>query len=636
MKNLYLFQPSGIISKSVFLPYSIGTLAAYAFEHEEIKSYYNLCDFIFIKKPIDEVMAKIDNPCVAGFSCYMWNIEYNLVLAQKIKEKWPECKIVFGGPQIPDSTEYLDNHSFIDILIHGEGERIFYLLLLHLMSDKKLDDINGLSFRADGKTVKTPKAAPFPLDSLPSPYTAGMFDAIVNDPEYASVEFDAVLETNRGCPYGCIYCYWARSGTNFRIFSMDRVKKDIEWLGKNKIRYSACVDSNFGILDRDEEIADYVIETRKKYGYPQRFETASDKNKSDLTFRINQKLERENLNVGVSLAVQSLSPKTLEAIGRKNMSANQFASELSKYRKHNINTYTDIMLGLPEETLESFCKGLFEVIEAGQHYSITIHRCEVFPNTPIYTDEIMEKYKIKTVSSQLCQKHSIADKNLDFSSRSCIIVGTSTMTTQEWYTAERISFCAQSFHSMGLLRFFAVYLRKAKNISYYDFYMNLYKWIESESAVVKRLLDHTCEKFIPFLEGRSNLYFTDERFGNLYWGFEEALYLCSAAEIDAFYDDIKNYLLRYFDDEALFDDLMQYQKEMIPQPSQAEKTIKTLYDWHEYFRLIFDSEVTCPEKKKTSLRIAESETDNWFDFARIVAWYGRRNGKCVNSAEYVD
>ncbi len=40
MKNLYLFQPSGIISKSVFLPYSIGTLAAYAFEHEEIKSYY--------------------------------------------------------------------------------------------------------------------------------------------------------------------------------------------------------------------------------------------------------------------------------------------------------------------------------------------------------------------------------------------------------------------------------------------------------------------------------------------------------------------------------------------------------------------------------------------------------------------
>ncbi|MBQ4339352.1 MAG: radical SAM protein [Clostridia bacterium] len=635
MKNLYLIQPSGIISKSVFLPYASGTLAAFAFQHESIKSNYRLCDFIFIKNSIAEAFAKIDNPFVAGFSCYMWNIEYNLELARQVKEKWPECTIIFGGPQIPENTEYLDKYSFIDILIHGEGEMPFYLVLEQLIGDKDFSVIDNISYKKDGKSFKTKKAPPCPLDDFPSPYETGLFDSIVNNPEYKDLSLDAVVETNRGCPYGCIYCYWARSGSVFRTFPMRRVKNDLEWLARNKIKYCLCADGNFGIIDRDEKIADYAIEVRKKYGYPHRFETASEKNKTDAAFRINQKLEIAGLNRGVCVAVQSMNEKTLEAIGRKNLSVNKFAQELNKYRKHNINTYTDLMLGLPEETLESFCKGLFDIIEAGQHYSITVHRCEVFPNTPIYSDEIRNKYKIKTMRSQLCQKHNNVNKDLDFSSRSEVIIGTDAMTPQEWYTAERISISVQSFHSMGLLRFFAVYLRKAHNVSYYDFYMKLYDWIENESRVLKRLLDHTCENFVPFIEGKSNLYFADERFGSIYWDFEEALFLCSVAEFEAFYDDVKSYLGRYFDDAELFNDLLRYQKEMIALPCKDERIFETQYDWHEYFRLIFDPAVTHPEKKKTALKIPVSETDNWFDYARVVAWYGRRDEKSINPAEYV-
>ena len=75
MKNLYLVQPSSNLSDSVFLPYSVGSLAAYALKHEKIKSKYNLCDFVFMKLPVDEVVSEMNNPCAVGFSCYMWNIE---------------------------------------------------------------------------------------------------------------------------------------------------------------------------------------------------------------------------------------------------------------------------------------------------------------------------------------------------------------------------------------------------------------------------------------------------------------------------------------------------------------------------------------------------------------------------------
>ncbi len=630
MKNIYLIQPNSMLSTAVYLPYSVGSIAAYSFQFEEINKHYILHDFIFLQNSIPDMLEEIEDPFIIGFSCYMWNIEYNLALAKAIKEKWPDCVIVFGGPQIPDSTEYVEEYGYIDITIHGEGEIAFYSILIELLKDNNLSKINNISYRDNGIAIKTPKKAPENIDNFPSPYAMGMFDGLLKNEKYKNIKFDAILETNRGCPYGCIYCYWARSGSSFRKFPMERVKKDIKWMATHNIAYCVCADSNFGILDRDEEIADYVIEMKNKYGCPEKFETASAKNKDEFTFRINLKLEKSGLNRGISVAVQSMSPKTLEIIGRKNMSVNNLSEQLQKYRKHNIDTYTDLILGLPGETLDSFCKGLFDVIEAGQHYSVSVHRLELFPNTIIFSDEMQEKYKIKTIRSQLCQHHSKILKDDSMSSRSEIVVETDTMKVDEWKEALQIATCAQSFHCLGLLRFIAIYLRKAKNISYYDFYIGLYKWISSESINIKRIIDSTFKTVTPFLEGKGNLFFADNRFGDIYWAFDEGLFLSCVAEFDDFYDEIVVQLKKHFDDEVLFNDLFNYQKELISLPFSAEKEISTIYDWHDYFEHIFDSSFVEPKKISTKLTIAESDLHTWKEYAKEIVWYGRRSGRTIN------
>ncbi len=630
MKNVYLIQPNSVLSTVVYLPYSIGTIAAYSFQHQSIKDTYRLCDFIFIQTDIEEALKDIVDPYIAGFSCYMWNIEYNLALAKAVKEKYPECIIVFGGPQIPDSTEFLEEYPFADITIHGEGETVFYSILTALKNRTELSEVANISLRCGDRYIKTEKAAPGDLSDFPSPYTMGLFDGLLKSEKYKNIRMDTVLETNRGCPYGCIYCYWARSGTNFRKFSLERVKGDIEWIAKNKIGYCVCADSNFGILDRDEQIADYVIEMKAKYGYPEKFETAATKNKDDFVFRINKKLEDSGLNRGISIAVQSMSPVTLEIIGRKNMSVNNLTEQLQKYRKHNIDTYTDLILGLPGETLESFCQGLFQVIEAGQHYSVSVHRLEMFPNTIIFSDEMKDKYQIKTMRSQLCQHHSKFLNKNGMSSRSEIVISNSTMNTSEWEIAFKVATCAQSFHCLGLLRFFAVYLRKAKNVSYYDFYMNLYSWIQNESKCIKALLEKAFKTVKPFLEGKSNLFFADERFGDIYWAFDEGLFLTCVADIENFYGEIKLYLKQYFNDDELFTDLFTYQKETVALPCDCEKTMQFKYDWCNYFSNIFDSEYTQPSKKDITVKIGKTSTQNWQDYARQIVWFGRRNGKTIN------
>lgn len=627
-KNVYFLQPNNLLSGSIYLPYSIGTIAAYCFQFEHIKNYYNLCDFIFIKEPKNEVIEKIDAPYILGFSNYMWNIDYNLELAKAVKEKWKDSIIVFGGPQIPNDTEYLEKYDFIDILIHGEGETVFYELLNCLMNNLSIDSVANISYRKDGLTYQSRKQAPGDLSNFPSPYVCGYFDKIVNDSRFASIQFDTIIETNRGCPYGCVYCYWARSGAVFRQFPIERVKKDLEWVAKNKIAYCFCADSNFGVLDRDESIAEYVIELKRKYGFPNRFETTSAKNKDELVFRINRKLSDSALIRGVALAVQSMTPEVLKIIGRSNMSTEKFSSQLSKYRENSMHTYTDIILGLPGETLESFCKSLFSVIEAGQHSSITVYRCEMLPNTIMYSKEFREKYKLKTISSILCQNHTFVSEDFTLGSRSEIVVETSTMSVLDWAKAFKIAICTQSFHCMGLTRFLAIYLRKAQNIRYYDFYLDLYNWIEEKSTVIKEVLNHVCETLEPFLKGESSLFFSDKEFGNIYYDFDEGMFLCCAANIDAFYEEINIFLERYFDDNNLLQDLLNFQKELIALPSKKEKVVVTNYAWKSFFE---DDSIIIPEKNKTELKIFGTDVDNWEDYAREIVWYGKRLERTLSS-----
>ncbi len=641
MKNVYFIQPNNALSETsyipsaVYLPYAVGAIAAYSFSHEEIKKTYNLCDFIFTKLPIETALDEIKDPYIIGFSNYMWSVEYNLVLAKAVKEKWPECIIAFGGAQIPDDTEYLEKYEFIDLLMHSEGEVTFYKLLTTLNEDGDLENVPNLSYRKEGKPVQTKKELGPPLEDFPSPYTTGMFDYIVNNPEYKNIQFDTVIETNRGCPYKCVYCCWTGNKAGFRQFPMEKVKAELEWLAKHKISYCFCGDSNFGILERDEEIAEYIVELKKKYGYPERFETTPAKNKDDLTFRILSKLEEVGLNRGVSLSVQSMSPEVLEIIGRKNMSVNNFAEQVARYRTGGMNTYTELILGLPGETFESFCRGLCEVIEAGQHNSISVYRCEFLPNTIMYTKEFVEKHKIKTVSSLLCQHHTLIDADMKYGLRSNIVVETSTMSTEDWKEAFKVSICVQSFHSLGLLRFMAIYLRKAKDVSYFNFYMGLYEWIKNESVVIKRILDKVCASFDVFLKGEGYLSFSDERFGNIYWDFFEGFFLCCAAELDAFFEEVKNYLSQYFDDKVLFEDLFVYQKNMVALPAQDKKQFKAIYDWHEYFANVFDASYNLPNKKTITLKINRSPTDNWIDYANVNVWYGKRYENTINKAECI-
>ena len=73
-------------------------------------------------------------------------------LAKEIKARWPECKIMYGGPQVPDKiTDWHDEHDFVDICVHQEGEITFN----DIVSGKANKDIAGITYNENGDWTQT-------------------------------------------------------------------------------------------------------------------------------------------------------------------------------------------------------------------------------------------------------------------------------------------------------------------------------------------------------------------------------------------------------------------------------------------------------------------------------------------------
>ena len=89
MNNVYLFQPqytnkfNGKLA--CWLPYSVGCLWSYVAQFDDIKNNYQLSDIIFKRELHTDILNRMHNPSVCAFSCYVWNYQYQLALAKKIK-----------------------------------------------------------------------------------------------------------------------------------------------------------------------------------------------------------------------------------------------------------------------------------------------------------------------------------------------------------------------------------------------------------------------------------------------------------------------------------------------------------------------------------------------------------------------
>lgn len=630
MKNLYLVQVDVSASTgctNAYLPYTAGVLAAAAWENSTVAGNYRFGGFVFLREDIKKTAASLVSPDVVGFSNYCWNTEYNKLLSQEIKRRYPDCVIIFGGHNVPVNTSFLEKYPYIDFLCFGEGELTFTKLLAGIASGC-VENVKGIAYRGrNGSAVMTASPdIPGELD-FPSPYTGGWFDEIVE--KHPEITFNAILETSRGCPNKCAYCDWGLLRSRTRLIPMERVLGEIEWMSSHKIAFVWGADANFGMFERDLDIADALIKAKETTGFPERMRMNYAKNNFERVFELIEKFkECEFDRIGATLSFQSLSPAVLEAIGRTNMSLGFFKELLTKYNKKGLKAYSELILGLPCETYESFIDGIGKLFEIGQHYVFEVYGCILLPNSHLGQPDIIKKYGIKTVRSEILRPHFDATA-FDVPEYNEIIVETGSMSRENWVKATVFYYLAKAFHGNGLLRAFAIYQHCEKNVPYSAFYDGLLTYFEENPELFTSSLYFDIKSHADGVSrGTDNKKLIFPPAGDVVWDDHEYAVLNILSRFEEFYADVLPYLKKYDYGEGVFEDLLKYQKAVMRRPDDEHTEISLGYDVHSYLSRVYVNEYE-PLKKK-NVRYSMTDTDvchDWKSFGKFVIWYGRMGWK---------
>ena len=618
--NVYFVQVGFEFDGSVYLPYAVGTIVAYCRQNETIKEHFVFKDIIYRRGKLAETLQEISDPSVLFFSSSVWNNEYNKALARLVKERYPDCLVIFGGHSIDPRYSFLKEHSFVDLLVFGEGEVTVSLLLQNLLVGR-IGDTPNIEYRLNGECIQTGRQYFYDLSAFPSPYLTGIFDRILETVDHSRLL--AVLETNRGCPYGCAFCDWT-AGRKMRHFPIDKINSEIDWFAENKIEYVFCADSNFGMFPRDVEIAKRIVESKRKNGYPKTFRPCYEKNSEDRVFEICKLLNEENMDKGATFAYQTLNDVALENVGRKNLTMQHFSSLMKRYTKAGIPAYSEIILGLPGETYESFCKGLCTLLENGQHNSVSVYYCDALPNSQLTDPAFMKKHGLEVMKVGFNHIHSVPKSTDEVKEYSYLIHATATMSHARWIDANLFSICMQTFHSLGVLRFFALYLHNEGIAGYYEFFSGLVNHLLGGTGKLSALFRLFKKKYETAFDGEWNYH--NDRFGDVIWTFEEGAFLEIAADMDPSYDELSAFLKEFRIDETVFRELLRYQKFMI-NTFEREKEEETFpFDFHAYFDAVLSGEKAVLVPKTSTLKAVRREYDSFPEYAKHVVWFGRRRG----------
>lgn len=299
-------------------------------------------------------------------------------------------------------------------VVDSKGEFLIHLLTFWFIRQAEItlrdileaytrdrDYSNGLETRE----FRAPPAAriSFDLDSLPSPYLTNLVWDLVKPVE--GVSYIASWETNRGCPYECTFCDWgSATKAKVRKRSMEVLLKEIEWFATTRFPMWNIVlhVSGFFRTLRGEKPENPKTGQRLSGGS---VGIAWVKASTERVIPIAKRAAECDLLRAVTLAVQSLDTTTLNIIKRSNIKFDRFSNLLQSFRDKKIENYTEIM-GMPGETLDSYKRGLEQIMELFPRPVVFIYNCGVFVNAPMNEPDYIRLHGIEVIRSPIYLWHS--------------------------------------------------------------------------------------------------------------------------------------------------------------------------------------------------------------------------------------
>jgi radical SAM superfamily enzyme YgiQ (UPF0313 family) len=339
-----------------------------------------------IRDPYYEVLLRLsaDNPDAVFFSAAVWNSDRVEELIKDLHSLVPDCLLIVGGPQAAIVGAALDG---ICTVVRGAIEAVgtdFYADLI----TQTLQAYYGKSFFHLQDKQKL----------FRSPYRESDFTThLLNRNIY--------YESSRGCPFSCSYCLSsAENGTVHK--SLELVKKELDQIMAHAPKVLRFVDRTFNDLpDRALALWKLLLEYKTETLF--HFEIAPDRISEEMfSFLKMVPPGRFQFEIGI----QSTHKPTLAAIHRKIDPQVAHATVSRLAAADNIHLHSDLILGLPYETKESYLASFSDIFAMGSHY-IQMGLLKMLPDTAITASaaELEYRYCSRPPYSVLANKWLDAD-----------------------------------------------------------------------------------------------------------------------------------------------------------------------------------------------------------------------------------
>jgi len=206
---------------------------------------------------------------IIGFTLNYGQLLPSLAISKKIKEKFPEKTIVFGGSTTINELgiRILKTFDWIDFIISGEGEESLYLLVT-----KKEDysSIPGLIYRKNNDIIWNRNDNYIDINNLPYPDFQSYFQdiSIISDEvqQYFALYGRLPIELSRGCWWNnCTFCNISAYHKKYREKTVERFVEELNFLSENYKILTFQVIGNT-LPQRDyRKLCEHIIELGKDF-----------------------------------------------------------------------------------------------------------------------------------------------------------------------------------------------------------------------------------------------------------------------------------------------------------------------------------------------------------------------------------
>jgi hypothetical protein len=213
------------------------------------------------------------------------------------------------------------------------------------------------------------------FETIPSPFPTE--DVKVKRSAHCGLAI--VYETTRGCPYRCIYCRFGHRSEKVRSKSLCRVKDELKWLIEREFD---CIHFADPVFDLEPVRAAHILTFLR------------DNNKRSSLFfycsfyHLNEELARlfEETQCQIGVGIQSTNRTVLSTI-RRALAPDLFDDKRALLDTYKINFYTDLIFGLPNDSLDSFYRSLNETINLKPSFMM-LFPLSLIKGTPLEKDAL--------------------------------------------------------------------------------------------------------------------------------------------------------------------------------------------------------------------------------------------------------